>query len=137
MTTNKKTYPLFISLIVALGGFLLGFDSALISGVVPYVRDFFGLSEIALGWAVSAVLLGSIMGTLVSGILSNKYGRKYTLLLTAILFTISAITSAIAVEFWFFIIARLIGGIGIGIAILVAPVYIAEIAPAKKRGKLV
>ncbi len=134
---NRASYVVFISVIVALGGFLLGFDSALISGVVPFIRDYFELTEIALGWSVSAVLLGSVISMLAAGPLSNRIGRKKSLIITAVLFTISAITSAIATEFWFFIIARLLGGLGIGIAILVAPVYIAEIAPPKKRGRLV
>ncbi|MFP4059528.1 MAG: sugar porter family MFS transporter [Bacteroidales bacterium] len=134
---QKSSYTVMISIIVALGGFLLGFDSALISGVIPFIRDYFELTEIALGWSVSAVLLGGMAGNLLAGPLSNQIGRKKSLLITAVLFTISAITSAIAQEFWFFIIARMIGGIGIGIAILVAPVYIAEIAPPAKRGKLV
>ncbi len=134
---NKKLYTITISVIVALGGFLLGFDSALISGVVPFIRNYFELSPIALGWSVSAVLLGSLGGMIMVGFFSNLLGRKKTLIITAALFTFSAVTSAIAVEFWFFIIARIIGGIGIGMAILVAPVYIAEIAPPEKRGMLV
>jgi len=134
---QKGSYTILISVIVALGGFLLGFDSALISGVVPFIRDYFELTEIALGWSVSAVLLGSVVGMIPAGHLSNIIGRKKSLIITAILFAISAFTSAIAQDFWFFIIARMIGGFGIGIAILVAPMYIAEIAPPKKRGRLV
>lgn len=134
---QKSSYTLMISAIVALGGFLLGFDSALISGVIPFIRDYFQLTEIALGWSVSAVLLGAMIGNLLAGPLSNQIGRKKSLLITAVLFAISALTSATAQEFWFFIIARMLGGFGIGIAILVAPVYIAEIAPPAKRGRLV
>ena len=134
---KKKAYTLFISIIVALGGFLLGFDSALISGAVPFIRDYFELSELQVGWAASAVILGAIFGNIVAGPLSNIYGRKKILLLTALLFTVSAVTSATATVFWFFIVARIIGGIGVGMAILIGPVYISEIAPPGKRGKLV
>lgn len=134
---QKKTYTLFISIIVALGGFLLGFDSALISGAVPFIRDYFELTELQLGWAASAVILGAIFGNIAAGPLSNAYGRKKILLITAFLFTVSAITSATATVFWFFIVARILGGIGVGMAILIAPVYISEIAPPGKRGKLV
>jgi MFS family permease len=133
----KNNYALIISGIVALGGFLLGFDSALISGVIPFIRDYFVLNEIELGWSVSSVLFGSVVGTLFAGPVSLILGRKKSLLLTAALFTISAITSALATELWFFIVARMIGGFGIGMAILIAPVYIAEISPASKRGRLV
>jgi len=134
---RQKTFTALVAMIVAIGGFLLGFDSALISGVVPFIRVYFELNEIQLGWAVSCVLFGVLFGNVVAGPLSDRFGRKYILILTAFLFTLSAVTSAIAREFWFFIIARGIGGLGIGMAILIAPVYIAEIAPAHLRGKLV
>ncbi len=134
---RKKGFSVLISIIVALGGFLLGFDSALISGVVPFIRGYFGLNEIQLGWSVSCVLFGAVAGNLMAGPLSDRFGRKSILLITALMFTISAVTSALATVFWFFVVARFLGGIGIGIAILVAPVYIAEIAPANMRGRLV
>ncbi len=136
MKYNKR-YTVLTSLIVALGGFLLGFDSAVISGAVPFIEKYFMLSEIQLGWSVSCLILGAMLGNSVAGPLSDKYGRKRILIFTSVLFSISAVSSALATDFSFFIVARLIGGIGVGGAILIAPIYIAEIAPAEKRGKLV
>lgn len=130
-------YTVLISLIVALGGFLLGFDSAVISGAVPFIKNYFVLDDIELGWAVSCLILGAITGNMVAGPLSDKFGRKKVLIVTAVLFAISAVSSALATDFTFFIFARLLGGIGVGGAILIAPVYIAEIAPPDQRGKLV
>ena len=134
---KQKTFTVLVAMIVALGGFLLGFDSALISGVVPFIKGYFDLNEIQFGWSVSCVLFGAILGNMLAGIMSDKFGRKKVLITTAMLFTISAISSALAVSFWFFVIARFIGGLGIGMAILIAPVYIAEIEPPALRGRLV
>ncbi len=134
---KRNSFPVLISLIVAIGGFLLGFDSAVISGAVPFVETYFDLTKIQLGWSVSCLLLGAMLGNVLSGPVSDKIGRKYTLIITSVLFTVSAISSALATNFIFFIVARMIGGLGIGAAILIAPIYIAEIAPPKKRGQLV
>ncbi len=136
---TKKTYTIFISLIVALGGFLLGFDSAVISGAVPFYRETFGLDSgsMLIGFSVSSLILGAIMGNIISGRLADRFGRRKMLMFTAVLFTLSAITSALASDIIVFLIARILGGLGVGIAILVAPMYIAEIAPRKLRGTLV
>lgn len=136
MKYNKR-YTVLTALIVALGGFLLGFDSAVISGAVPFIKEYFVLNEMQLGWSVSCLILGAMLGNSVAGPLSDRFGRKRILILTALLFTVSAIGSALATDFAFFIFARIVGGIGVGGAILIAPVYIAEIAPAEKRGRLV
>lgn len=136
MKYNKR-YTVLTALIVALGGFLLGFDSAVISGAVPFIKDYFVLDEIQLGWSVSCLIFGAMLGNSVAGPLSDLLGRKRVLLFTAVLFAFSAISSALASNFGFFIFARIIGGIGVGGAILIAPIYIAEIAPAEKRGQLV
>ena len=133
----NKVYTITISLIVALGGFLLGFDSAVISGAVSGIRTYFTMTDWELGFAVGCVIFGAMGGNLVAGPLSDKFGRKKVLLFTALLFTISASWSALASDYTSFIIARIIGGIGIGAAILIAPIYIAEIAPPKLRGSLV
>ncbi|TVQ11208.1 MAG: MFS transporter [Bacteroidetes bacterium] len=136
---TQKTYTIFISLIVALGGFLLGFDSAVISGAVPFYRETFGLDSgsMLIGFSVSSLILGAIMGNIIAGRLADRFGRKKMLMFTALLFTVSAITSALAGDIAVFLAARIIGGLGVGIAILVAPMYIAEIAPRKLRGTLV
>jgi len=136
MKYNKR-YTVLTALIVALGGFLLGFDSAVISGAIPFIQKYFVLNEIQLGWSVSCLILGAMLGNSVAGPLSDRFGRKRILIFTALLFTISALGSALATDFQFFIIARIIGGVGVGGAILIAPIYIAEIAPAEKRGRLV
>jgi len=133
----KKTYTIFISLIVAMGGFLLGFDSAVISGAVNGIRVYFEMTDWQLGFSVGCVIFGAMAGNILAGPLSDKYGRKKLLIITAMLFTISALWSATATTYTTFVIARIIGGVGIGGAILIAPIYIAEIAPPKLRGSLV
>lgn len=133
----NKTYTIRISLIVAMGGFLLGFDSAVISGTVGGIRTYFDMTDWQLGFAVGCVIFGAMFGNIVAGPLSDKYGRRKLLIVTALLFTISAIWSALATDYISFVIARIIGGVGIGGAILIAPIYIAEIAPPKLRGSLV
>ncbi len=133
----NKSYTILISLIVALGGFLLGFDSAVISGAVKGITIYFEMTEWMLGFSVGCVVFGAMAGNLLAGPLSDKYGRKNVLIFVAALFTISATWSALATGYTEFIIARIIGGIGIGGAILIAPIYIAEIAPPKLRGSLV
>ena len=133
----KKSYTIFISLIVAMGGFLLGFDSAVISGAVNGIRTYFEMSDWQLGFSVGCVIFGAMAGNILAGPLSDKFGRKKLLIITAMLFTISALWSATATTYVIFVIARIIGGVGIGGAILIAPIYIAEIAPPKLRGSLV
>lgn len=133
----NKSYTVFISFIVALGGFLLGFDSAVISGAVGGISLYFDMTDWELGFSVGCVIFGAMAGNILAGPLSDTYGRKRILIITAVLFTISASWSALAASYATFIIARIIGGIGIGGAILIAPIYIAEVAPAKLRGSLV
>jgi MFS family permease len=133
----NKSYTLFISFIVALGGFLLGFDSAVISGAVGGISRYFSMTDWELGFSVGCVIFGAMAGNISAGPLSDRFGRKYILIATAILFTVSALWSALATEYFEFIIARIIGGVGIGGAILIAPIYIAEVAPPKLRGSLV
>ncbi len=133
----NKSYTILISLIVALGGFLLGFDSAVISGAVRGITVYFEMTEWMLGFSVGCVVFGAMAGNLLAGPVADRFGRKNTLIVVAALFTISASWSALATGYTEFIIARIIGGVGIGGAILIAPVYIAEIAPPKLRGSLV
>ena len=130
-----------IACAVALGGFLVGYDAAVISGAVPFIRDYFGLGgssgSLKLGWAVSCLGWGAMAGNLAAGLLSDRLGRKRLLLLTALLFLASALTAALSESFVVFVVARICGGLGVGAALLTAPVYIAEIAPARTRGSLV
>ncbi len=135
----NKFYVGLLSIIVALGGFLLGFDSAVISGAVPFYSKIFGLSQSSFwfGFSVSSLTAGSILGNFIGGIFADKFGRKLVLICTAILFAFCALGTALATNFMFFIVARLIGGLGVGMAILVAPMYIAEVSPKKYRGIMV
>ena len=126
-----------VALIVALGGFLMGFDASVISGVVGFIDVEFELTKIQVGWAVSCLALTATFGMMVAGPLSDRLGRRPVLKIAAVLFAVSAIASAIAPDFLLFIIARMIGGFGVGAALIIAPMYIAEIAPAAIRGRMV
>jgi SP family arabinose:H+ symporter-like MFS transporter len=126
-----------ITLVATMGGLLFGFDMAVISGVLPFVKQQFALTSVAEGWFVSSALVGCIIGVSFSGELSDRLGRKKMLMLSAVLFFISAIGTAFAQDFSWLIIARMLGGTGVGVASIVAPLYISEIAPANIRGRLV
>jgi SP family arabinose:H+ symporter-like MFS transporter len=134
---NSGTSSYRVALTVALGGFLMGFDASVISGVVGFIETQFELSKLQLGWAVSCLTLTSTLAMMVSGPLSDRIGRKKVLVLASILFFISAVYSALSPDFANLVIARMIGGLGVGAALIIAPMYIAEIAPAAIRGKLV
>ncbi|MFO7668044.1 MAG: sugar porter family MFS transporter [Bacteroidales bacterium] len=134
---NSKTSIYRVALTVALGGFLMGFDASVISGVVGFIETEFDLSKLQLGWAVSCLTLTSTLAMMLSGPLSDKIGRKKVLQYAAVLFFVSAIYSALAPNFVHLVIARMIGGLGVGAALIIAPMYIAEISPAKIRGRLV
>jgi SP family arabinose:H+ symporter-like MFS transporter len=132
-----KGNVLVISLVAACGGLLFGFDTAVIAGVTPFIGPYFGLDELGLGWAVSSVLVGCVLGTQLAGKPSDRLGRKKTLLGTAVLFFAGALGSALAEGFGAFILYRILGGVGVGAASVLSPVYIAEIAPPARRGRLV
>ncbi len=134
---TTKHFVIRVSLVVALGGFLMGFDASVISGVVKFIELEFDLTKIQLGWAVSSLTLTATLAMMVAGPLSDRYGRKPLLKIAAILYTISAIASAFAPSFWFLVIARMIGGFGVGASLILAPMYIAEISPAALRGRMV
>jgi len=132
-----KLYVVLISIVAALGGLLFGFDTAVISGTINFIQPYFGLSEAGLGWTVSSLLFGCILGVSIAGKIGDHFGRKKILMLAAVLFFISACGAAIATDLVLFISARFIGGFAVGIASILSPMYIAEIAPAKYRGRLV
>ncbi|WP_341843067.1 sugar porter family MFS transporter [Chitinophaga caseinilytica] len=121
----------------ALGGLLFGFDMAVISGALLFVKDQFQLTDAVQGWFVSSALVGCIAGVAVSGVLSDRLGRKKMLAAAAVLFLLSAAGSALSPGFTVLVLARIAGGVGVGIASIVAPLYISEIAPAHIRGRLV
>ncbi|MBE1445550.1 sugar porter family MFS transporter [Paenibacillus sp. OAS669] len=126
-----------VSIVAALGGLLFGFDTAVVSGAIGFMQARFDLNELQVGWAVSSLIIGCIIGAASSGVLSDRFGRKKVLIAAAILFVIGSIGSAIPDTFTGYIIARMIGGLGIGITSTLCPLYNAEIAPAKYRGRLV
>lgn len=125
------------TLVASVGGLLFGYDTAVISGAIGFMRSFYQLSDIMTGWVASCALLGCIAGAMYSGKLSDRAGRKKVLMLSAVLFTISSIGTAIAPNLWFFVLFRIIGGMGIGIASMLSPMYISEMAPASVRGRLI
>ncbi len=135
--TKEKRFTIKVAIIVAMGGFLMGFDASVISGVVKFIEPEFQLTKLELGWAVSSLSLTATLAMMTAGPLSDKYGRKRLLKYTAIIFAISAIGSALAPNFIIFIIARMLGGFGVGASLILAPLYIAEISPAKMRGQMV
>jgi SP family arabinose:H+ symporter-like MFS transporter len=126
-----------IALIIALGGFLMGFDTSVISGVIGFVEMEFSLSSLELGWSVSSLTLSATLAMFFAGSLSDRYGRLAVLKLAAIFFAVSAVVSALAPSFLLLVLARMLGGLGVGASLIVAPMLIAELAPASERGKLV
>jgi len=135
--TNNIKYVSFLSVVAALGGFLFGYDTAVISGTVSQVSAQFQLTTLQSGWYVGCALVGSIAGVIFAGALSDRLGRKKTMILSAILFTISAAGCAISANLDQLVIYRIIGGIGIGIVSIVCPLYISEVSPATHRGRMV
>ena len=132
-------YVYSLACISAMGGLLFGYDWVVIGGAKPFYELFFGIAESATlqGWAVSCALIGCILGAIASGFVADTFGRKVPLIISAFLFLVSAFGSGYVDHFTAFIIYRIIGGIGIGLASTLSPMYIAEIAPAKYRGKFV
>lgn len=141
MTASKHqfntNYIISISFIAALGGYLFGFDFAVISGALPFLKEQFGLNEYWEGFTTGCLALGAIAGCIVAGGVTEKYGRRPGLLTAASLFTFSSIAMAMAPSRDIFILARFFAGVGVGMASMLSPLYIAEIAPAPIRGRMV
>ncbi len=133
---NNKRRVFGWSLIVALGGFLFGFDTAVISGVEKSIQQLFDLSPFLHGFTISSALIGTVVGALIAGKPADKYGRKPILFIVAFLFALSAIGSALAHSLTAFIFYRFLGGIAVGASSVVAPMYISEISPASVRGRM-
>jgi MFS transporter, SP family, arabinose:H+ symporter len=132
--TNKNV--VIWSIIVALGGFLFGFDTAVISGVEKHIQELFQLSSFQHGFAISSALIGTVIGALVSGRPADRFGRKPILFIIALLYVVTAVGSGLSNNVSTFILFRFLGGIGVGASSVVAPMYIAEISPAKIRGRM-
>lgn len=131
------SYLLFLAVVAALGGFLFGYDAAVISGTISQVSEQFGLDQIQTGWFVGCALIGSIIGVLFAGKLSDRYGRKVTMLIAALFFSVSGVGCAFTGSFEQLVLARMLGGIGIGVVSIVSPLYISEVSIARYRGRLV
>jgi len=132
-----KRYLLGAVLVASLGGFLFGYDTAVISGTIGFVTDKFDLDSVMEGWYVSSALVGCLVGVSGAGFLSDRFGRRRVLLLAALLFTASAAGCALSVGHASLIVFRLIGGIGVGVASMLSPLYISEISPPHVRGRMV
>lgn len=139
MNSINKSYVLGISLVSALGGLLFGYDWVVIGGAKPFYERFFDIANLPAlqAWAMSSALVGCIAGAVFSGAISDRYGRKLPLLVAAILFTISALGTGLVSDFNWFIFFRIVGGVGIGLASALSPMYIAEVAPTRMRGGFV
>jgi len=135
-TQANASFVFLITIVATLGGFLFGYDSGVINGTVDGLQQAFGSNSVGTGLSVSSMLLGSAVGAFLAGWLADKFGRRNMLIVAAILFIISAFGSGIANSELPFIIYRIIGGLGVGAASVMAPAYISEIAPAEKRGRL-
>lgn len=136
-STPNMSLIVLASGVAALGGLLFGFDTAIISGAIPYIKAYFGLDEYMLGWSVSSILVGCATGAMFAGKIADRFGRRLALIVCAILFALSGIGAGLSQSLLVFILFRLVGGLGVGAAAMVSPMYIAEIAPAKWRGRLV
>ena len=139
MQRISKSFVYFICLVSAMGGLLFGYDWVVIGGAKPFYELYFGISDSPLlqGVAMTTALVGCLVGAMVAGAAADRYGRKPLLTTSAVLFTVSAIATGLFNDFILFNIARFIGGVGIGVASAMAPMYIAEVSPADIRGRMV
>lgn len=133
---KKARYAFFIAFVASLGGFLFGYDLVIIAGAQIFIRDQFALTAREFGFATSSALLGCVAGPFLGARISDRFGRKASLFLAAFLFAVGAVGSALAPDIRIFNAFRILGGVGVGLASLASPMYIAEVAPAKSRGRL-
>jgi sugar porter (SP) family MFS transporter len=131
------SYPVRIALIASLGGFLFGFDTAVISGAEEAIQKLWSLSSAVHGFTIASGLLGTVLGAMIAGIPAKKYGRKKVLFGVGVLFLLAAVGCALTSSWFLFVVSRISGGVAVGASSVVGPMYIAEIAPAHKRGRLV
>jgi sugar porter (SP) family MFS transporter len=135
----NKGYIFAISIVSAMGGLLFGYDWVVVGGAKPFFERFFDITTSANleAWAMSCALIGCVVGAVSSGVISDRYGRKWPLLISAFLFAVASLGTGLASSFIIFIIFRIIGGVGIGLASALSPMYIAEVAPSQMRGRFV
>ncbi|HEX4485431.1 MAG TPA: sugar porter family MFS transporter [Terriglobales bacterium] len=136
-TQIQTGFVVAVTSVAALGGLLFGYDTAVISGAIGFLQIHFALNAVNVGWAASSALAGCVLGAIVAGLMSDVFGRRKVIFLSAIMFLASAIGTALASSFDWFVVFRILGGIGIGAASMASPLYIAEIAPVRWRGRLV
>jgi sugar porter (SP) family MFS transporter len=132
-----SAYLWFISMVATIGGLMFGFDVGIISGAIPFIQPYFGWDELQLGWGVSSILVGAIIGAFGTGTLTEKYGRRSLLISVALFFAISCAGMALAKSQSFFIAFRVLGGLAVGSVSVLSPMYVAEVAPPRIRGTLV
>ncbi len=132
-----RAFLYFISFVATIGGLMFGFDVGIISGAIPFIQPYFGWDELQLGWGVSSILVGAIIGAFGVGSLTEKYGRKRLLVSVALFFAISCAGMALAKSVGFFITFRVLGGLAVGAVSVLSPMYVAEVAPPKIRGTLI
>ena len=139
MNKSNKGFIYFICCVSAMGGLLFGYDWVVIGGAKPFYELFFDISDSPMmqGVAMTTALVGCLAGAMVAGAMADRFGRKPLLMLSAVLFTFSAIGTGLFNDFTLFNIARFVGGVGIGVASALAPMYIAEVSPAEIRGRMV
>ncbi len=135
--SGSVAYVVLLAMVAALGGLLFGYDTAVISGATEFLKHKFSLDEDWEGWTAACTLLGCMLGAGIAGTLSDRFGRKKTMLLAAVLFALSALGAALPRNLNQFVVARMIGGVGIGIASMMSPMYIAEVSPSRIRGRLI
>ncbi len=133
----KNSKVLVWSIVVALGGFLFGFDTAVISGAEKAIQILWKLTAVEHGFTVSIALIGTVIGAMLGGIPADRLGRKKTLFWIAVLYLVSSLGSALSNDWYLFLLFRFMGGLGVGASSVAAPLYISEISPAKSRGKMV
>ena len=132
---NNKVF--FWSLVVALGGFLFGFDTAVISGAEKAIQQLWGLSAVEHGFTIAIALIGTVFGAIFGGVPSDKLGRRQTLIWIAVLYFVSALGAALTSNWVLFMIFRFLGGLGVGASSVTAPLYISEVSPRESRGRMV
>ncbi len=132
----NTSYVIFLAATAALGGLLFGFDIAIITGAGPFITEYFKLTDLSLGWAFSSLLFGCVIGSVFAGRITNSYGRRKVLLWVSLLFMVTSVATGEASNFTYFVAARFVGGLAVGGASILSPMYVAEVSPPSMRGRM-